>query len=224
MGDSSTASLVFETRQNRLRPEKDLTVNSMRKVTAVLAAAFIIAVVFAASAQACSYSGARQVFKPWGDQHEYVLAPNGGFESGGSGWSLQGGAALAAENETFHLNASSDSTSLSLPTGSSAVSPPLCMSLNTPEFRMLARNSGNPSSRLRVEATFSLLGLLHTTVMNTVAAGAEWAPTQEMSTVLGLSTIVGTILPSYIQVRITPVGAGGAWQVDDLFVDPFSRH
>lgn len=200
--------------------------NSMRKVIAVLAAAFVIVGVFAASAQACSYSGARQVFKPWGDQHEYVLAPNGGFESGASGWSLAGGAGVVAENETFHLNSGSDGQSLSLPAGSTAVSPPLCMSIDTPLFRMLARNTGDPSSTLRVEATYNVLGLglLHTTVSNAVSAGPNWAPTQEMSTVLSLATVFGTILPSYIQVRITPIGLGGAWQVDDLFVDPFSRH
>lgn len=198
--------------------------NSMRKVIAVLAAALIIAVVFAASAQACSYTGAKQVFKQWGDQHEYVLAPNGGFESGGSGWSLEGGASVVAGNESFYLNGSGDSKSLSLPAGSSAVSSPLCMSLETPVFRMLARNSGNPSSTLRVEATYSLLGILRTTVVNSVSAGSNWTPTQEMSPVLGLSTVIGTILPAYIQVRITPVGPGGVWQVDDLYVDPFSRH
>lgn len=200
--------------------------NSMRKVIAVLAAAFVIVGAFAASAQACSYSGARQVFKPWGDQHEYVLAPNGGFESGASGWSLAGGAGVVAENETFHLNSGSDGQSLSLPTGSSAVSAPLCMSINTPVFRLLARNSGDPSSTLRVEATYNVLGLglLHTTVSNSVSAGQDWVPTQEMSPFLGLSTVLGTVVPTYIQVRITPVGPGGAWQVDDLFVDPFSRH
>jgi hypothetical protein len=205
--------LVIETRQNRLRPEKDRQVNSMRKVTAVLATAIIIVGVLAASAQACSYTGAR-------------LAPNGGFESGASGWSLGGGAGLVAENEAFHLNAAGDSTSLSLPAGSSAVSPPLCMSIDTPLFRLLARNSGNPSSTLRVEAIYNVLGLglLHTTVSNSVSAGQEWVPTQEMSPFLGLSTVVGTLVPTYIQVRITPVGPGGAWQVDDLFVDPFSRH
>ena len=200
--------------------------NSMRKVTAVLAAAFIVVGAFAASAQACSYTGAKQVFKPWGDQHEYVLAPNGGFESGASGWSLAGGAGLVAENEAFHLNAAGDSTSLSLPAGSSAVSPPLCMSIDTPLFRLLARNSGNPSSTLRVEAIYNVLGLglLHTTVSNSVSAGQEWVPTQGMSPFLGLSTVLGTLVPTYIQVRITPIGPDGVWQVDDLFVDPFSRH
>jgi len=42
-----------------------------------------------------------------------------------------------------------------------------------------------------------------------------------MSPVLGLSTVLETIVPANIQVRITPVGPGGAWQVDDPFLDPF---
>jgi hypothetical protein len=42
--------------------------------------------------------------------------------------------------------------------------------------------------------------------------------------VLGLSTIVGTLIPSAIQIRITPLDATGNWQVDDLYIDPFSRH
>ncbi|HET7120593.1 MAG TPA: hypothetical protein VFI17_05020 [Solirubrobacterales bacterium] len=178
----------------------------------------------AASAQACSYSGAEKVFAPWGDQHSYVLAPDGGFEAGGSGWALSGGAATVAENESFFLNGADDSRSLSLPAGSSAVSPSICMSLDTPSFRLLARNTGSSSSRLRVEATYTLLGLVRTKTVSTVAAGPNWAPTQEMSTVLTLSTLVGTVVPSAIKIRITPLDSVGRWQVDDLYVDPFARH
>jgi hypothetical protein len=98
------------------------------------------------------------------------------------------------------------------------------MSIDTPLIRLLARNPGNPSSRLRVEAVYSLLGLVRTNVVNTVSAGASWEPGKPMSTVLGLSTIVGTILPSAIQVRLTPLDSAGQWQVDDLYVDPFARH
>lgn len=178
---------------------------------------------FAGSAQACSYTGAEQVFSPWADQHAYVLAPDGGFEAGASGWSLSGGASVVAGNETYFLNDMGDSRSLSLPGGSSAASPPICVSLDTPIFRMMARNSGDPSSRLRVEAVYKLLGLVQTKVVNTVTAGSSWAPTQQMSPVLGLSTIVGTLIPSAIQIRVTPLDGKGVWQVDDLYIDPFSR-
>ncbi|HEY5816022.1 MAG TPA: hypothetical protein VIS95_06745 [Solirubrobacterales bacterium] len=193
------------------------------KAMGIVVVALLALTAFAGSAQACSYTGAEQVFAPWGDRHSYVLAPDGGFEAGASGWSLSGGASVVAGNESYYLNDAGDSRSLSLPAGSSAVSPPICMSLDTPIFRLLARNGADPTSRLRVEAVYKLLGLVRTKTVSGVATGASWAPTQQMSTVLTLSTIVGTLIPSAIQVRITPLDNKGAWQVDDLYVDPFSR-
>jgi len=194
------------------------------KLGAVVAAALLALAIFATGAQACSYTGAEQVFSPWGDPHSYVLGPDGGFESGAAGWSLRGGATTVAGNESFRLHDAGDTRSLSLPAGSSATSPPICMSIDTPVLRMFARNGGDPSSRLRVEAVYNLLGLLRTNVVNDVSAGSSWAPTQQMSVVLGLSTIVGTVVPSSIEVRITPLDSKGQWQVDDFYVDPFARH
>ncbi|HEV2791829.1 MAG TPA: hypothetical protein VGV69_11075 [Solirubrobacterales bacterium] len=198
---------------------------SSRKLLTATVAALVAMALSAATASAvtCPYYGAEQVFKPWGDSHNYVLAPDGGFEAGGAGWSLNGGAATVAGNESFYLNDAADSRSLSLPSGSSAASPPICMSIDTPIFRFLARNSGDPAAGLRVEATYVLLGLLRTKTLSTVKAGPAWAPTQELSTVLTLSTVVGTLVPSAIQIRITPVGSGGRWTVDDLYIDPFAR-
>lgn len=196
---------------------------SIRKLITATAAVLVVVALFAASAQACSYTGAEQVFGPWGDGNHYVLGPDGGFENGASGWALNGGAGTIADNESFFLNDPADSRALSLPAGSSAASPSVCMSLDTPIFRLLARNSGDPSSYLRVEATYSLLGLLRTKTLSNVKAGPTWAPTQQMSTVLTLATLTGTLIPSAIKIKITPVGSGGNWTVDDLYIDPFAR-
>ncbi len=193
------------------------------RFAALLATALLALGVFAGSAQACSYSGAEKVFSPWGDQRNYVLAPDGGFEAGGSGWQLSRGAAVVEGNESHYLNDAGDSKSLSLPAGSSAASPPVCMSIDTPSFRLVARNTGNPSSRLRVEAVYKLLGLVRTKTAGTLQAGSAWAPTQSVSTVLTLSTIVGTLIPSAIEIRFTPLDSSGRWQVDDLYIDPFRR-
>jgi hypothetical protein len=203
----------------------DTLTGSRVKFAGILVTAMLALGVFAGSASAaCGYTGAKQAFASWGDQHSYVLGPDGGFESGGSGWSLSRGAAVVAGNESYYLNNAADKASLSLPAGSTASSPPICMQLDTPIFRLLARNTGDPSSKLRVEAVYNLLGLVRTNVVNTVTAGPTWAPAQQMSPVLGLSTIVGTLIPSSIQIRITPLDNKGQWQVDDLFVDPFARH
>jgi len=198
--------------------------SSRGKCAALLATALLALAVFAGSAQAaCSYSGAEKVFSQWGDQRNYVLAPDGGFEAGGYGWQLNRGAAVVEGNESYYLNDAGDSKSLSLPAGSSAVSPLVCMSIDTPSFRLVARNTGSPSSQLRVEASYKLLGLIRTKTAGTVRAGSAWAPTQSVSTVLTLSTIVGTLLPSAIEIRFTPLDSIGNWQVDDVYIDPFRR-
>jgi hypothetical protein len=202
------------------RPVLSLSRNGF---AALLITALLALAVFAGAAQACSYSGAKTVFSPWGDQRKYVLAPDGGFEAGGSGWQLNRGATVVEGNESYYLNDAGDSKSLSLPAASSAVSPPVCMAIDTPSFRLVARNSGDPSSQLRVEATYKLLGLIRTRTAGTLRAGSTWAPTQSVSTVLTLSTIVGTLIPSAIEIRFTPLDSSGQWQVDDVYVDPFRR-
>ena len=73
-------------------------------------------------------------------------------------------------------------------------------------------------------ASYKLLGLLRTQTIGTVTAGPNWAPTNPQLTVLTLATIVGTLIPSAIEIRVTPLDSKGRWQVDDLYVDPFARH
>jgi hypothetical protein len=188
-------------------------------------AALVTVAAFAGSAQAasCPDDGAKAAFSQWGDQRYYVLAPDGGFEAGAQGWDLDGGAQAVAGNESYYLNSASDDTSLSLPAGSSAGSPPVCMSIDTPVFRMVARNTGDPTSKLRVTASYKLLGLLRTQTLGTVTADSAWRPTAPQSTVLTLSTIIGTLIPSAIEIRVTPLDSKGNWQVDDLYIDPFAR-
>jgi hypothetical protein len=194
------------------------------KLTGVLASAVLMLAILAGSAQAaCPYSGAEQVFESWGDERNYVLAPDGGFEAGGSDWTLSRGVKAVRGNEGYYLNDAADSRSLALPADSSAASPPICMSLDTPVFRFVARNTGDPSSRLRVEAVYKLLDLVQTNVISDVTAGSSWAPSEPISTVLGLSTIAGTLIPSAIEVRFTPLDSLGEWRVDDFYVDPFAR-
>jgi hypothetical protein len=183
----------------------------------------LIAVGGTAEAASCPSAGAKKAFAQWGDQRDYVLAPDGGFEAGALGWDLDGAARPVAANESYYLNSPADHTSLYLPAGSSAGTPPVCMDIGTPSFRMVARNTGDPRSQLRVTASYKLLGLLRTQTLATVTAGSGWTPTASQSTVLTLSTIVGTLIPSAIEIRVTPLDTKGAWQVDDLYVDPFAR-
>src|SRR5215210_1801634 len=78
------------------------------------------------SASYCDPNSTR-VFAPWGDSAYYATLANGGFESGSLGWSLGGGAKVVSGNEPFFVTGRrSDSHSLLLPAGSSAVSSTVC--------------------------------------------------------------------------------------------------
>src|SRR4029077_3650551 len=84
-----------------------------------------------------------QPFLPWHDNSSYFLAPGGAFETTPVGWALSGGAQVVAGNEPSHVNAASDANSLSLPTGSSATSPQICVTIHSPNLRLFSMNSGS---------------------------------------------------------------------------------
>src|SRR5690242_16196518 len=95
-------------------------------VVALAAAAVLAGPASAARSGLLSCGGGTQVFAPWGDSAYYYPANNGGLESGSTGWTLSGGAAVVSGNEPFYANGSH---SLSLPSGSTATSPVTCIGL-----------------------------------------------------------------------------------------------
>jgi hypothetical protein len=103
----------------------------------------------------CPTSGA-QVFSPWGDSRSYYLAPNGGLESGANGWTLSGGATVASGNQPFFK---SGSYSLSLPTGSRALSPATCIGPYALSLRMFGSDAGGRDGGVHVRVLW--YGLLN---------------------------------------------------------------
>ena len=208
-----------------MKPLFNHSVGARTKVVVGTGASVLCLLVLAPSAfgASCGYTGSKQVFKPWGDQRHYVLAPDGGFESKANGWSLAGETGVVAGNETSYLNAATDRNSLSLGRSGRATSPPICVALDTPVLRVMTRNTGDPRSRLRAEVTYKLLGLVQTKVVTDMTSGATWRPSPLISPVLGLSTIVGTLIPASVQITFRPLDSRGNWQVDDFYVDPHSR-
>jgi hypothetical protein len=159
-------------------------------------------------------------FAPWGDSAYYKLAPNGSFDEGSSGWSLNGGARVVRDGNPLI----SGSSSLLLPAGSSATAPAACTRLADLGSRFFVRNVGSPSGSLRVDVTYrSLLGLTVTSNLGTLTAGGEWQPSPKYGHVL--SNLLGTLslnssLSASLRFKFTPRGWGAAYQIDDLFVDP----
>lgn len=160
-----------------------------------------------------------------GDFADYALAPGGNFESGAGGWLLTGGAGVVAGNETAHVGSPADRSSLALPFGSTATSPPMCIDGTYPSFRVFARNTGSAKSTLKVEVLYmDGKGKIVGSGSGTVAgATTAW----QLSNVLNIGVTFNAAVAAGaapVAFRFTPSGAPGNWQIDDVYIDPYARH
>jgi hypothetical protein len=172
---------------------------------------------FAAPAQAdllpgvCGEGTTSKPYLPWADPMSYVLAPDGGLEQGGAGWSLSRGASVADGNERFHVRGAGDSRSLALPAGASATTPPICAGLDRPTLRFFARRTSGLLPLLKIEV-ISSSGI---NVLVALPAAGEWQPTLPLPIVAG---VVGD------SMRFRFTALGGGFRVDDVYVDPYGRY
>ena len=172
----------------------------------------------APNALGCSGQTYLQPFLPWLDPANYVQLSGGALETA-DGWSLSGGSQLVSGNESFHVNGAGDGNSLLLPSGSSATSPALCITLLHPTLRFFALNSGSPTSTLEVEALTDVLGTTVSTPIGRLLADGSWRPTVPLAFFDNLiSPLTGSVA-----FRFTPVGPGSGWQIDDIYVDPYKQ-
>jgi hypothetical protein len=158
------------------------------------------------------YQDVSRPFAPWGDSSLYFLAPNGDFSSGADGW--QGGEAVADGSPL------SGGAALRIADGDRATSPGVCVGLDTPTMRFLARNAGDPDGELDVDVRFeSLLGLTLTLPIGSVHSDGAWAPSPTLPIVANLLGVLGSHTPVAFRFRAD----GGDWLIDDLYVDPYGK-
>jgi hypothetical protein len=176
-----------------------------------------------ASHAACPPKPMKQAFAQWLDPANYVLAEGGSFEVGTPSWALSG-ARVVAGNEPYFLNTPKDKRSLALDSGATATSPEMCVSLAHPTIRFVVRSTGSPLGALAVHALVrGPTGVLNVLPMGVATGlGSTWRPSLPMVLTNGL---VGSLVDgsASVRFRFTVLGLGGAFQVDDVFVDPYQR-
>jgi hypothetical protein len=164
------------------------------------------------------------VFASLGDTANYFAVPGGTFEGNTTGWSLAG-AQVAPGNEPFQVNGLGDSHSLSLAPRGEAVSPTVCINAKTPTWRFFAHaaDASAPASKLTVYAQWTdpktghafRLPIAHQNGKDSTA----WVATPALD--------LGKKLPAGVNVNIQLVfdaaANGGAWSIDDVFIDPYAR-
>jgi hypothetical protein len=158
----------------------------------------------------CTNSALSQPFAPWGDPASYELAPGGDFEQ--PGWTLAGGAKRVSGSETYKATGTLGQWSLSLPAGSSAESPPICVDAAYPSARFFIAGSG-------LVAVTIVDGILQIPA-GVAIAGGSWEPSPVMLT---SSAITGLLAGGTAQVELRITALLGNPRVDDVFVDPWCR-
>ena len=159
---------------------------------------------------ACNLSPLSQPFAPWLDGASYELAPGGDFES--SSWTLDGGAALLSGSEPFAATGALGASSLSLPAGATAQSPPTCVDAAYPTVRFFTSGTG-------LVAVSVVYGDVTLPAGVTVVAGG-WSPSLPAVT---SSALVALTSDGSAQVSLRFTTLLGHVRVDDVFVDPWNR-
>jgi hypothetical protein len=155
-----------------------------------------------------------QTFKPFGDSAYYMLTPGGSFEAGAPSWKLSGGAKIGSGNESFYLNSKTDTSSLYMPSGSSAITPTMCFQAGDWHMRFVGKGTGRVRVTIMVP---SLLGLISVLDGGTVRPGSTWAPSPKVS--LLLTNVGGLLTTRAIALKFT--ATDGSSQIDDVYLDPF---
>ena len=181
----------------------------------------LFAVPVAAQA-ACPTAPTTKAFSQFGDTADYSLAPNGAFETGSTGWSLSG-ASLANGNETYMVHGSADSKSLAITPTGRAVSPAFCVDTTKPTFRLFAKRTSGTWGVLSVRLRFKdSTGATNETVVGSIDTGTSWAPSASLNLAqpLGLWNSGQTLS---VQLVFDPEDYGGAWAIDDIYIDPYKK-
>jgi hypothetical protein len=156
-----------------------------------------------------------QVFRPWSDYAHYAYLPDGGFEAGASGWTLNGSAKVVAGNEYYNLHSAGDRSSLRLPLGSAVTSPPMCISLLSSKMRFVVGGPAGSTLKLQVLYRGPISSLLGIFDGGTVKSNGSWAPSPGLS-------MLGGVLPLLTQsVQFRFIATAGTPLIDDVYLDPW---
>lgn len=183
----------------------------------------LVPLIGAAGAQAdegaaCPDRVIEQPFSAWGDLADYFLAPDGDFTAGASGWDLAG-AQVVPDNEPYWVHGGDTAAALDLDSGASATSPQICVRVDDPTMRFFARSLGGPSGTLLVEVLYTDAGGVDRALPIGAVIGDEadgWTPVTPLP-------ITANTYDMRVAFRFTAQGRGSAWQVDDVYVDPYRK-
>ncbi len=172
----------------------------------------------AASTPATTRNGIPTIAIAAQDHADYFLAPGGDIEADASSWLLVDGAAVVKGNEPF-VGAPGDHQSLRLPMGASATTAPMCIGAEHRTMRFFGTSTSTGPGALRVEALYTKRnGRQMSVTLGAVRGTDAWAPSDALA--MRVNELAGEDNAMSVALRFTAHG-NGAWQIDDVYVDPY---
>jgi hypothetical protein len=164
-----------------------------------------------------------QPFAPFNDLGLYTPVANQGLEAGATSWWLSGGAAVVGGNEPWRVASAADTHALDLPSGSTAVTAPICIDQTYPYFRLFARNAGSAKRSLEIDVLYydTKGRLLSSKPYGYESGSGGWQPTPTIAIDVWDKSPAATAAP--VAFRFMPKGKDAHFVIDDVFVDPYAR-
>jgi hypothetical protein len=170
----------------------------------------------ALAAATCEGQTFSQPFAAWSDYNYYTLVQGGEFNSASEGWELKGGA------QTLQGTRPNRSTAgvLNLPSGSEAVSPPVCVTLQYRTARVWVRNVKGTEGSVAVGVAYA--GTPTATSPRYVGQVRAEQNGWTLSDPFGLQPQTAGSSEGTRQVRLVFLAGGqsGDFQLYGLYVDP----
>jgi hypothetical protein len=173
----------------------------------------------------CATQSLSQPFASLGDNNQYFLLPGGNFDNAtDAGWHFIG-ASVSSDGAPLNLGGSNDTTSLTIPAPGVAISPTFCLDSSMPDFRFMVRQVA-PGSDLKVylhldSGAHDLLGQRVDTIVSLGdGSSSTWTLTDPLALASALRIPKGQ--SAQAQLVFAAVGRQGSWQIDDVYVDPWS--
>jgi hypothetical protein len=165
----------------------------------------------------CATGPTSTPFAQFGDSAQYSLVPGGSFESGAPGWSLTNSSIMAG-NESYEVEGGTQA--LAIEPNGVAVSPAICVTTADPTFRFFARRTSGSWGVLNVTLRWTdASGATHNTTVASLASGTAWSPTPILKLAAALPLWQpGSVLS--VKLVFSPEQCGGAWAIDDVYIDP----
>ena len=182
------------------------------------------------SRKACENPLIENPFTQFGDNLDYVLAPDGNFDGSVAGWQFAGGAQVVETDK---------GRSLQMPEDSTAISPSMCVDLHFPTFRMYHKTVKDQDgqlvlgkadkSEIKVEVVYLNVEKPKWKEMKKFKGkdGVSAPNNYKLSKPIDLKPEIGGKLPGARQaaLRFTVEHAedGESVLLDDVYIDPMRR-